>query len=103
MGSFKQLTYHPVAGDLTVRDDQTFTIKNFVYDGEGKMTKFINRLPKGRWQVIVSVHHKDQNLLEEIKEDCVFTKEGSSSNPSQFITPLPLLFYLLATSLGITM
>ena len=46
MGSFEQLTYHPVAGDLTVRDDQTFTIKNFVYDGEGKMTMFINSLPR---------------------------------------------------------
>ena len=39
LGSFKQMTHHPVRGDLTVRDEQTFTIKNFVYDGEGKTDK----------------------------------------------------------------
>ena len=47
LGSFKQLTYHPVAGDLTVRDDQTFTIRNFVYDGEGNVTYYINSSPRG--------------------------------------------------------
>merc|ERR1712142_1240475 len=35
LGSFKQLTFHPVGGDLTIMDDQTFRIRNFVYDGEG--------------------------------------------------------------------
>lgn len=48
LGSFKQLTYHPVAGDLTVRDDQTFTIRNFVYDGEGPDVFFIVGLRNAR-------------------------------------------------------
>ena len=57
----------------------------------------------GALRKIFTVHHRDQNVLEEIKKDCVLKKEGSSSNPSQFITVQPSIILQLATSLGICM
>jgi len=48
LGSFKQLTFHPVGGDLTIRDEQTFRIRNFVYDGEGPDVFFIVGLRNAR-------------------------------------------------------
>ena len=41
MGSFNKLTYHPVQGDLYIRDAKTLVIRNFVYDGEGPDAFFV--------------------------------------------------------------
>lgn len=41
LGSFNKLTYHPVQGDLYMRDENTLVIRNFVYDGEGPDAFFV--------------------------------------------------------------
>jgi hypothetical protein len=35
IGTFKQLTFHPVSGRVVAKDEKTLLICDFVYDGQG--------------------------------------------------------------------
>ena len=54
LGSFNKLTYHPVQGDLYLKDAQTLVIRNFVYDGEGPDAFFVvGKRPMRRNRVVI--------------------------------------------------
>lgn len=61
LGSFNKLTYHPVQGDLYMRDAKTLIIRNFVYDGEGPDAFFVvgKRQPPMRRNRIVIRDRRD--------------------------------------------
>jgi hypothetical protein len=41
IGSFNQLTFHPLSGKVVVVDESTLVICNFVYDGLGPDAFFV--------------------------------------------------------------
>jgi len=54
LGSFNKLTYHPVHGDLFMRDAKTLIIRNFVYDGEGPDAFFVvGKRPMRRNRIVI--------------------------------------------------
>merc|ERR1712062_418527 len=54
LGSFNKLTYHPVQGDLYLKDAQTLVIRNFVYDGEGPDAFFVvGKRPMRRNRIVI--------------------------------------------------
>ena len=54
LGSFNKLTYHPVRGDLYMRDEKTLVIRNFVYDGEGPDAFFVvGKRPMRRNRIVI--------------------------------------------------
>ena len=54
LGSFNKLTYHPVHGDLYLKDSKTLVIRNFVYDGEGPDAFFVvGKRPMRRNRIVI--------------------------------------------------
>jgi len=54
LGSFNKLTYHPVHGDLFMKDAKTLIIRNFVYDGEGPDAFFVvGKRPMRRNRIVI--------------------------------------------------